>query len=171
MNIEDTMLPIGIIKIEEIDKLSDQVAGRYEEKNTITAEGLDNIMKNISEKGGNISSNYVISTIVLGDDVGNGSATSPEPPSILSTYLDQFPVVSVDESDVVKTYPATGQLSLGVLLDGESIVNSAGVETIDYTSATIRFRDDKCLSYKRFPVRTISRLINIRITWTISFSQ
>lgn len=172
MNLTDNHKARGFISIQDIDATTGEVIQETEldEQNVITAEGFDYILRNLVEKGGAITQDAVVKNIVLGDDVGIGSASNPTPPTANSISLDQNAVYTIPENDITFTYPATGSFSMGVLLDGNAIVTGQGVETINYTSASIRFVDGTTLSYKRFPVRTISGLINIRITWNIQFS-
>lgn len=166
----DNIGMIGIVKIEEIDRDTGNVISEFEQRNTITAEGFNAILQQMTGKGDGMSTDAMVKTIALGDDTGSGTATSPEPPSILSTYLDQTTVYMIPESDIVIGYPTIGEFSLSSLIVGEEIVDSMGIEAINYTSATIRLNNNETLSYKRFPIKTISRLINIRITWNIKFS-
>ncbi|MBG24042.1 MAG: hypothetical protein CMF22_11370 [Idiomarinaceae bacterium] len=167
---KDTLGVVGTVRIEEIDAATGEVVDLYDERNTITAEGFDAILRQVINKDGMADQNHSIKTIYLGNDTGAGSANNPESPSILSTYLDQTVVYEVPEDEIIVTYPTIGEFSLSALLDGEAIVDAAGVEAINYTSATIRLNNDEAFSYKRFPIKTISRLINIRITWNIKFS-
>ncbi len=170
MNLNDQKSLTGYITIQDIDKDTGEIVNELDEHNVITTEGFDYILRNMVEKGGAITTDAVVTNIVLGDDVGLGSASNPTAPTANSTYLDQNAVYSIPDTDITITYPSPGAFTMGVILDGNAIVTGQGVDTINYTSASIRFADGTSLSYKRFPVRTISSLINIRISWTIQFS-
>lgn len=173
MNLRDYSPAKGFISIQDIDAVTGEVISEndLDELNVITTEGFDYILRNMTEKGGAVTTDAVVTNIVLGDDVGpGGSASNPIPPTANSISLDQTPVYSIPDTDITFTYPSPGAFSMSMLLDGNAIVTGEGVETINYTSASIRFADGTSLSYKRFPVRTISSLINIRITWNIQFS-
>lgn len=172
MNLKDKTGIVGIITIEHIDKATGETVDSFTQKNVITSEGYNTILKNLTNFDTGLSTDNLVSTIKLGDDVGTtGSPEAPEPPNVLSTYLDQNVVVDVPPADITTTYPALGQFVLSTILDGQALVTAASADTIPYTSATIRFQNDVSLSYKRFPVRVISGLIDIKINWSIQFQN
>lgn len=170
MNMKDNTPLVGILSIEEVYRDTGEIIDSYIQQNMITTEGYASILKNIAQFDTGMSTDNVISTIVLGDDVGSGTPSDPEPPTILSTYLDQSDVVNIPPADITITYPSVGEFVVSSILNGQQLVDAVSGETIPYTSASLRFASGESLSYKRFPVKIISRLIDVRINWSIKFN-
>lgn len=162
----------GFIKIETIDKATGEILDVYDEQNAITYEGFGSILNRLTKNDASIEDIW-IKNIVLGDDVGTGDVFEPEPETPGLNATDQNIVYAIPENNMVLVYEGVSSFQLSTILDGTQILESDFPLEVDirFTSATIRFHDDSTLSYKRFPVRSLSRLVDIRIVWTITFSE
>lgn len=158
----------GKISIITKDKKSGDVIDVFEDNNLIVDVGLDQIARGLITKDTNA---FVINTISIGDDVGSGTVMNPEQPS--ATYTrDNQDVVFVTPSDLFSiSRPTDTSIQLYATLDGERVMESyPDSPNIIYTSATIRTVGDEIISYKRFPARTISRLISVDIIWVLNLT-
>lgn len=165
----------GFLTIKEIDKKTGEVLSEYDEQNVITREGFANVLSRISRTTVDDEDvqNMFIKTIVLGDDIGNGTIFNPSPATSTLTSIDQSVVYEVPENDMNFNYVSSTTLELNTVLDGTVILDALFPEEVDmrYTSATIRFHDGKTLSYKRFPIRSLSRLVDVQINWRIILDE
>lgn len=164
----------GHLKMVEINRETGERSVVFDDDNVITLQGFQAIMDRIlTETSEPAISGAYIWNIVLGDDVGSGDQFSPEPADDTLTDSDQNVVYSIPNEDITFNNPTPKLLELGTILDGQAIMDSNFPTDVDmrYTSATIRFFDGKTLSYKRFPVRSLSRAIDIQITWQITFEE
>ena len=157
------------------DKETGEVVDQFDEMNTITEESFSLMLKRMTYPTGNaeIAGAYLYQ-FILGDDVGTGSLLNPQPAVSTLTSSDQNVVYTVPNSDMAFNYVSNTELELRTVLDGDVILDNffpAGTIEMRYCSATIRYQDGTTFSYKRFPVRSLSRLINIEIIWNVNFSE
>lgn len=159
----------GHLTLREISKKTKETLSEVSENNVITLEGYAEIFKRLSF---NQDTMMYIDRIVLGEDVGNGTAITPEPANETMTTADQQPTFTVNRTDLTFSYPSEKEMIISVILDGSDILNNSGLVDgeVRYSSATVRFGSDVTLSYKRFPLRTITPLIDIEISWRFYFS-
>jgi hypothetical protein len=156
----------GDIQIITKDKETGEIVETFEEKNLVVSVGLDQILKSITTKDTNA---FVIETISIGDDVGSGTVMNPEQPSTSYTKNNQSVVYSAPNDLFTISRPTETSVQLYATFDGERVMESyPDSPNIIYTSATIRTVGDEVISYKRFPARTISRLISVDIIWTLN---
>lgn len=162
----------GIFRLEVIDKETKEVIDSYDEENTITYEGFSEIINRLTKGDSSITDSW-IKTIVLGDDVGTGDVFEPQSENPALNALDQSIVYEIPEEDIIINYTSPTEFDLSTILDGTTILETNFPTDVDmrFTSATIRFQNDKTMSYKRFPVRSLSRLVDIRVVWVISFTE
>lgn len=164
----------GHLTMTEIYKPTGERNVVFDEDNVITIEGFSEVMKRITytTSNGDISGSY-IHNIVLGDDVGSGTLFEPEDANNLLTAGSQSTVYTIPNEDINFNYLNSQTLEMGVVLNGTEILNANFPQEVDmrYTSATVRFYNGKCYSYKRFPVRSLSRLVDIEIIWRISLTE
>jgi len=158
----------GDIKIVTKNKKSGEVIDAFEEKNLVVTIGLDQILKALTTKDTNA---FVIETISIGDDVGSGTVMNPEQPQLTYTKNNQNVLYSAPSDLFTISRPTETSVQLYATFDGERVMESyPDSPNIIYTSATIRTVGDEVISYKRFPARTISRLISVDIIWTLNLS-
>lgn len=143
----------------------------FDEDNVITNEGLAEVMKRLTFPDGNANAvDAYVFNIVLGNDVGNGDLLNPQIAVSSLKSSDQSVVYEIPNADIAFTYVTATELQLGTMLNGTAILDAYFPNEVDmrYTSATIRLKNTKSLSYKRFPVRSLSRLVDIEIIWTLN---
>lgn len=169
MKQSDDMKMYGHLSIKPTYKPTGQVIDGFDDRNVITFQGTSTILNRITTPSGG---SYV-THIALGDDVGNGTILQPEQATESLSGGSQAIVYEVPVNDITITYPNTYTFTMGTVLNGTDILDSNFPDEIDlrFTSATIRFNNGDVLSYKRFPVRSLSRLVDIEITWTISLKE
>lgn len=141
----------------------------FDEDNVVTDAGFSTFFQRITSSSGG---SYLYN-IILGDDVGTGDVFTPEPAESSYTSANQNNVYEIPNADIVFTYPTANVIRMETTLNGDYIMNTFyPAETdLQYTSATTRYQDASVFSYKRFPVRSISRLVSIQIIWTITFTE
>lgn len=158
----------GDVAIITREKATGKIIDTYEEKNLVVSVGMDQVLKAITTKDTN---NFVIETISIGDDVGSGTVMNPEQPSTSYSKNNQNVIYSAPSDLFIISRPSETSVQLFATLDGERVMESyPDSPNIIYTSATIRTVGDEVISYKRFPARTISRLISVDIIWTLTLS-
>lgn len=166
----------GILTIREFSKETGELIGEYEDKNVITELGMNTLFLRMALADADTT--MKLQNIVLGEDYGieedaSGGWTvfNPKPAEKHYTTSNQFSVYAVPEADMVFDYPDQNTLQIGTLLDGKYILDTFFPNEVDmrYTSATFRFANATTFSYKRFPIRSLSRLIDVQIVWTFRF--
>lgn len=159
----------GHLKITEICQLTGKEMVVFDDKNVVTDAGFATFFQRATQ---NTGGSYLYN-IVLGDDYGSGDLLNPEPASASYTQADQNDVYEIPNSDITFTYPTTNVVRLETTLDGTYIMDTfyPSETELQYTSATTRFQNGSVFSYKRFPVRSISRLVSIQIVWTITINE
>lgn len=164
---------VGILTINSIDKKTGEVVDSFSDRNVVTLSGMGWMWKRLSQKDG--SSPFRFHHFTLGDDTGESEGGDwneffPKPAD--ASYDKSFQdIVHEDSPDnLVDSYPTDNKLQLSSLLDGQAILdNEFPNETeVPYNSVTLRFANNEVFSYKRFPVRTITRLLDIQIIWEFS---
>jgi hypothetical protein len=168
MELEAFMKINGHITMTVKDKQSGEILEVFDDKNLVTTIGMDQILKSITVKDTN---NFVIDTISIGDDIGSGTVMNPEQPSLTYTKNNQNVVYSVPSDLFSITRPSLTTVQLHATFDGERVMESyPDSPNLIYTSATIRTVGGEIISFKRFPARTISRLISVDVIWTLILS-
>jgi hypothetical protein len=95
----------------------------------------------------------------------------PEKPSLSYTKTNQNVVFTAPPDLITISRPTSASVQIHATLDGERVMESyPDSPNIIYTSATIRTVIGEVISYKRFPARTISRLISVDVIWTLTLS-
>lgn len=166
----------GILTINEFSKETGELLYTYEDTNVITELGMNTLFLRMVKPDANTT--MKLKNFFLGIDYGleedtGGGWTVFNPRPALKTYtsLNQYKVYEVPAADMVFDYPDANSFQVGTLLDGKYILDAFFPEEVDlrYTSSTFRFENDTTFSYKRFPVRSLSRLIDVQIVWTFRF--
>jgi hypothetical protein len=163
----------GHIAMITTDKETGKVLDTYSEDNVITVQGFSQMVKRLTfvDSNSQITNSY-FHNFTLGIDVGSGTLLNPQQPTEFLTSANQTVVYAVPNSDMVYEYPNSKVFRFRTILDGDEIMNTVFPSEIEmrYTSATLRFGNGVTFSYKRFPVRSLSRLVDIEIIWTITFA-
>lgn len=177
-NLQDTYAISGVLTIREICKSTGSVLSEYVDENVVTELGINTMFLRAfmddPDETMKLSNFFLgIDTGAEEDNAGGWDIFNPRPAQPYYTSLNQFSVYEVPESDMVIDYPSQNTLQAGTLLDGEFILNTFFPDAVDlrYTSATFRFANDTTFSYKRFPIRSLSRLIDVQIVWTFDFQN
>lgn len=166
----------GRLEITEYLKATGEVVGHYEDNNVILESGVNDLFGRLIAS--DASNNKMISNFVLGSDFGEtedpgGGWTSFNPLMAEKTYTsaNQDSIYSVPEFNMVINYPDLNVVQYGTILDGDDILTNdfPGEISIQYSSLTTRFRDGASFAFKRFPVRSLSRVIFVQISWTFDW--
>lgn len=169
---ESTKLVRGHLTIREFDSQSGNLINEYAEKNVITLEGYEEVMSRILDNGSSVEDS-ILERIVIGDDTGSGDMIDPEDATDGLTSDDQDIVYEVRPEDMEFNRITSRNTEAVTFLDGTYIMDTYYPDEVDirYCSATLRFKNGVTLSYKRFPARSISRLISIQMVWSITFDK
>lgn len=159
----------GHLKIIEICQVTGKECVVFDDENVVTDTGFATFFQRATQSTGG----SYLHNIILGDDYGTGDLLNPEPADASYTQANQSVVYEIPNSDITFTYPTTNVVRFETTLDGTYIMDTFyPTETeLQYTSATTRFQNATVFSYKRFPVRSISRLVSIQIIWTITINE
>lgn len=155
----------GILTISEFDEKGFLI-GKLQERNMVTDAGIRALWGRITTA--DTTASLRLDTLVLGDDFGNPNEWSifnPEPPNRSFTAADQNATYTIPE--VTFEFPSDEALRCSVLIDGTETMNNDFPEEIEYhyTSMTLRFNNGTVFSFKRFPIRSISRNVQVFIDW------
>lgn len=163
----------GVVTIRTICKQTGDVIDEFKDNNVVTLNGMEHLWTRA--EGDKKTSDYTIQNFVLGSDFGveeggDWSIFAPKPAQNNYTNENQFVIYEDSPTNTVFEYPDLNEMQVGTLLDGEAILDEYFPDevTVRYNSATIRFGDGTVFSYKRFPVRSISRLVDVQILWTFT---
>lgn len=120
------------------------------------------------------NNNEYIYKVKLGDDVGNGTISEPEQPTLNTTASEQnivLPVGDVSDITVQRSIDYTDySLTTFTLISGTDVLETTGEDSIEFTSAGLYMSNDGLFAYRRFPVRSISSVVDVSITWTIYYN-
>lgn len=161
---------VGVLTIRTIDKQTGNIVDEYSDRNVVTVSGMGYMWQRLSKKSGSLP--FKFDHFTFGSDTGAASGGPwdeflPKPAENTYTKSNQTVIYEDDPANLVDTYPEPNTLQLSSLLDGQFILDNyfpSETEVI-YNSATLRFANDEVFSYKRFPVRTISRLLDVQVIW------
>lgn len=136
------------------------------EENMVLDVGIESMWQRL----GTIDSvnNFQLNTIAFGDDFGDPTRWSifnPEPPSRSFTGANQN--VTHTLPSVTFTYPTDDVLQVTADIDGTTFMDTNFPTDVsyDFTSMTLRFINNTAFAFKRFPIRSISRYIRLKIDW------
>lgn len=157
----------GVVTINTYEAGTNILVDSYKDNNTVTTEGLTEIINRILTNSG--TSDSIVTNIKLGDDAGNGTLLSPEDATANLTYSDQDVVYDIKKSDTDINASGGDRITASVVIEGSDVMNNEFPTDIvlNFCSATLRFESGSTFAYKRFPVRSLSRLVDISITWEI----
>lgn len=142
--------------------------GHFEEKNIVLNQGRTFILQAFAEAA---NSAKTVKTIKIGNDVGVGTILAPQEPTASYTEANQNVVYTTPDPEFFVSYPGVGQVRFLATINGANVMSNYPTQpNIIYTSASIYTVEDKSVTYKRFPARTISSLISVDISWTITLT-
>lgn len=168
----------GRFYIIERSKVTGQVVGRFDEPNVITEQGINNLF--VSLTLANADNSNVLKNFHLGNDygaeeepAGGWTVAEPRPANKTFSSLNQFVLYEVPQADMVVSYPTQNSIQYSTLLDGTVILDAyfPANDDLQYTSATLRFGNNTAFAYKRFPVRSLSRLIDVQVVWEFTWES
>lgn len=167
MNNLDKLQAKGIVTINTYESGTENLLDSYCDKNTITIEGITEIINRILTNSG--TSDAIVTRLVLGDDAGTGTLLSPSAAQPTLSGSDQSQVYEVRTGDLQIGSSGSRRIVASAVMYGSDIMNNEFPTDIvlNFCSATLRFENGVALAYKRFPVRSLSRLVDITITWEI----
>lgn len=168
----DSFKANGVVTINTYEAGTNRLLDSYKENNTVTTEGLAEIVSRILSNTG--TSDGIVTKLYLGDDAGAGTMLSPSAATSSLGSTDQSVVYQVRDSDLTIGSSGARRILASAVMYGSDIMNNQFPTDIvlNFCSATLRFESGSTLAYKRFPVRSLSRLVDITITWEIElFSQ
>lgn len=166
---------IGEVTIVTRDKTTGEVVDSFgPHRNKVTDAGVAGLWTRASTvDAGNA---YRLDTIHLGSDFGDPASWSifnPEPAQRTFTSTDQAVVWTIPSADMSFEFPTDPAMRARVLIDGQTLMddNFPSEVNLTYSSMTLRFANGTVLSYKRFPIRSISREVDVEIVWTITLEN
>lgn len=143
-----------------------EVVGTYEEKNIVLTQGKGIILRAWADA---LNASSTVKTIKIGSDVGTGTILAPQEPTADLTEAAQTVVYETPDAEFFVSYPTSNSVRFLATINGANVMsNYPTLPNVIYTSASITTQDDKSVTYKRFPARTISALISVDISWTIT---
>lgn len=162
----------GTLSINSINTEDGTIIDNIDECNVVTAQGASELLSRLTRNDSTVTDSF-IQTIALGNEVGTGDLLGPEPADESYTASKQDLIYTVPPEDISITYPDPFTFEISTVLNGTSIIESTFPQDIEmrFTSATIRYANSKALAFKRFPVRSLSRLVDIEIRWTVSLKS
>lgn len=156
----------GTITLERVDSITGQRIDFYEDHNVIVQGAKNPIIRAISSP----DYNSTINKIKLGNDVGTGTVTNPEPAQ--DTYDNTTMSVIFDAPYTLKTgYDITRTLvTFNVTIVGSDVLSLYPSNVSQtFTSAALHTGNDTVFAYKRFPQKTISGTVDLNVTWSIHY--
>lgn len=142
------------------------IVDHFEEKNIVLTQGKGFILRAFADDANSVNT---VKTIKIGSDVGTGTILLPEEPTAALTEADFDEVYETPAPEFFISYPSATSVRFLATINGANVMASYPTQpNVIYTSASIFTNEDKSVTYKRFPARTISALISVDISWTIS---
>lgn len=162
MNMIDAPIIRGDLQIIETNVETGESEIVLDEKNMIMNSGARGMLRAINPK---LTSNEKIAGIRLGSDFGAGTTLAPQTPVPTLVSSNQTVTFTIPQTDI--TITQSGQtMTLKTVINGTTAVGD--LFYIPYTSASIFLDNGDLFSYKRFPLRILSRAVNVTITWKLS---
>lgn len=108
--------------------------------------------------------------VYFGDDIGTGGSWSifnPQPVNQSFTSANQNVTHELNPSSVSFEYPTDDVLLVTAFVDGSQFMEDHFPNEVEYrfTSMTLRTLAGTPFAFRRFPIRSISRFVQVRIDW------
>lgn len=156
---------MGVLAITVTDKESNDIVDSLSISNMVTDVGIETLWKRASMI--DELNQFQLDSLHFGDDFGDGRWTifNPEPATRGFTKNNQN--VTHKLNLINFEYPTDEFLKATAFIDGTVFMDDYFPAEVDYryTSMTLRFKNDDVFAYKRFPIRSISRFVNVTIDW------
>lgn len=184
----------GFLTIKDIDKETNKIisTNTFEDKNVFLNQGYREFIRAVSvseNSTGYQTDQHTINMIKLGEDVGGGDLLNPDPAEKTFTENNQEPVyVIVTENApqnslsspanttnlIVNEDPTSDdfvqRVRFEILLDGDDVLDDFPDQVdLQYTSTALYTDMGAAVAFRRFPARSINRLIDVSITWDLFF--
>jgi hypothetical protein len=161
----------GHLKIETINKETGAIIDIFEDKNLFLDLGKTSVVRGM----GDVTTNYCVENLRFGNDFGDPGSFSifvPEDAQLDFDSATQDEVFTISRPALQATYPNFETVEFSTLLDGDEILDQyPGEVDVRYTSVALyNFLNDP-IAYRRFSVRSISRLVSVSVTWSLSFEE
>lgn len=160
----------GVITIRTLSKETGEVLDEFVDNNVVTLNGMQKLwtrMASSENAAANKLSNFVLGSDYGVEEGGDWTVFSPKPANKEYTKDNQIDFYTDSESNIAFTYPSDTEMQVGTILDGTYIINNFFPDEtiVFYNSATIRFGDGTVFAFKRFPVRSITKVVDVQISW------
>lgn len=157
----------GILSLKIIDSQTNEIIDQYgPSQNMVVDVGIETMWKRLIEE--DVTNQYQLDSIFLGDDKGVGPSWSlfnPEPAGRTFTSATQGNPIRLTSSSY--TTPLEDVMKVSSTIIGQTFMDDNFPAQVEYnfTSMTLRFKNGETFSYKRFPIRSITRFTNIKVDW------
>lgn len=161
----------GFLVITSRNKETGEIVDKFEDKNLFLNLGRSNMLRAISTLA---SDDYVIKDLRFGTDFGDPvtyDKFNPEPAQLTFDSTTQDVLFTISYPTLSHIYPDYKSIKFSCVLDGSAILDLfPGEVDVQYNSVALYNTVDNPFAYRRFPVKSLSRLISVTVEWTISFA-
>ena len=160
----------GVITIRTLSKETGEVLDEFVDNNVVTFNGMEKLWERASSSAnaaGNKLSYFVLGSDYGFEEGGDWSTFAPKPANKEYDKDNQIDFYTDNPDNTAFTYPSDTEMQVGTILDGTYIINNFFPDEtiVFYNSATLRFGDGTVFAYKRFPVRSITKVVDVQISW------
>lgn len=160
----------GKVKMVFTDKKTGDIIETYEDNNLFINLGRNAFLRAISTPG---STDHIINALNFGTDFGDPNEWDifdPEPPALDFTSANQDVIFTISTPALQVTNVAFDRVRFSTVLDGGDVLDLfPGAIDVRYSSLTLTTGNGDPVVYKRFPVKSISRLVSVDVTWDLYF--
>lgn len=165
-NINDQKLR-GDVEIISTDKRDGSIVAHRKDSNVVVLESKQILIKLLFEG----LNDYLVNTVLVGDDFGNGTSDSPEPPDETYTKSDMNVRYEVETETLSVNYSDSLTTVYNIFINGENVIeNNPGDNSIIMTSMALATSSDLIFAYRRFEGITITENINTSVIWQIYYT-
>lgn len=154
----------GEFNITTYNRDTGEVVDEYSETNVVVLDSKEAIIKAIAG-----DSEGFVTGLKVGDDVGTGDLNNPE--TATETYDENtMSVLYTFPGTFTTGYTNTTSVNFSAIISGEDFMSYYPNDNYKVlTSAALHTNNGKVFSYKRFPQKSISALLDIAVIWKIYF--
>ena len=160
----------GHLRIDRLDQQMNLIDTPVDDCNLILNKGLQVIIDNLFDD----SNFFPITDMKLGDDTGTGTQQDPESPSVTYDENTMSVVYTSQQGNAVTVNKNTNyQLTFNWIIFGYEVLDLPEYQdqdSVEFTSAALHANDGRIFAYRRFPVVSISDIINFSISWSIYYN-
>lgn len=163
----------GQIRIQTTDNITGEMLDELSwQSNMVLDVGVEQLWRRATTE--DAAGVHQLNTLYMGDDLGIGSQWgifNPQPAQRGFTESNQN--VNFVVPDTSFEFPDDESFKSIVEINGTQFMEDNFPNDIDFqfTSITLRFNNGVPFAYKRFPIRSISRFVNVRIDWLFVFKN